>query len=222
MITQVAAIVRKDLLVERRNKANINALAFLGVLLLVVVSFALGGRHHLLRLAAPGTLWVIFAFAGMLAFARAYQSEVDNRCFEGMLLAGALPRAIYLGKLVAVTAVMFLVEVATLTVMVLLYAISLTNAFFQIIPILALGTIGFASIGVLYGRLTMNLRAREVLLPLLALPVVIPALLAAVSGTANALDISRSVPTVWLEILIVFDIVFVTAGLLIYPALEGE
>jgi heme exporter protein B len=218
----VIAILGKDLLLERRTKANLNALIFLGGVILVIISFALGPSPARLHSAAAGVLWVAFVFAGVLAFARAYQAETDNRCFEGLLLAGAEPRAIYVGKLLGTCAIMLVVETAVTAALGVLYGLNLWRHIPELALAMALGTLGVAAVGVLYGRLTMSLRAREILLPLLVLPAVVPVLLAAVEASSVALRGSTSTFWTWLELLIVFDVVFVTAAILVYPTLCEE
>jgi heme exporter protein B len=223
MIAQVLSITKKDLLLERRGKANLNALVFLAGLILVVISFALGPSPSRLQSAAAGVLWVAFAFAGIIAFGRAYQTESDNRCFEGMVLAGANPKAIYLGKLAATMTVMLLVEIVVVGAMGVLYNLHLWGRLPILLLIALLGTVGFASVGILYGRLTMTLRAREVLLPVLVLPVVLPVVLAAVRASGIALSQAPlSELSSWIELLVVFDIVFVAAGLLTFESLCEE
>ena len=223
VIGQVLTVARKDLLLEGRGKASLNALIFLAGLILVVISFALGPSRSRLEAAASGVLWVAFAFAGIIAFARAYQTESDNRCFEGMLLAGANPRAIYLGKLIASIAVMFAVEVVVVVSMEVLYSLHLWARLPVLLAVALLGTVGFAAVGVLYGRLTMALKAREVLLPILVLPVVLPVVLASVRASAVVLS---NAPleglSTWTELLVVFDVVFLSAGLLTFETLCDE
>ena len=223
VIGQMLTVARKDLLLERRGKANLNALIFLAGLILVVISFALGPSPSRLQAAASGVLWVAFAFAGIIAFARAYQTESDNRCFEGMLLAGADPKAIYLGKLAAAIVVMFAVEIVVVVSMGVLYNLQLWTRMPILLSVALLGTVGFAAVGILYGRLTMALRAREVLLPILVLPVVLPVVLASVRASGIVIsDAPLTGLSIWIELLIVFDIVFLAVGLLTFESLCEE
>ncbi len=223
MIGDILLVVSKDLLLERRSKANLNALIFLSGIILVVISFALGPSSSRLQSVAGGILWIAFAFAGVLAFGRAYQVEGNNGCFEGMLLTGVDPRTIYLGKLIATCIVMLAVEMVVVFAMALLYGLDLWSRAPSLLLIATLGTLGFASIGILYGRLTMSLRAREVMLPLLVLPVVLPLVLAAVQATQIVIQGGSVGGTwIWVELLVVFDIVFLTAGLLTFAVLCEE
>jgi heme exporter protein B len=222
MIRQILVLVRKDLVIERRSRASLNALIFFAALILVIVSFALGPNVHRLRATSGAILWIVFAFSAVLAFARSYQAESENRCFEGLLLAGMYPRAIYMGKLAGTSIVMFLVEAVVIITAAMLDDLNLVSVASLLTAITILGTVGIASVGVLYGRLTMSLRAREVMLPLLVLPVVIPAILASVKATTLVLASSTNGLGNWVELLIVFDVVFVTGGLLTYEALARE
>lgn len=218
----MVTIVGKDLRLEWRTKANINALIFLAGVILVIISFALGPSEARLRASSGGVLWVAFVFAGVLAFARVYQVEEQNRCFEGLLLSGAPPRAIYLAKLISTCLIMLVVEGVVVAALGVLYGLNLWRWLPWLAVIIVFGTVGVASVGVLYGRLTMSLRAREVLLPLLVLPAIVPAILASVRASSSILAHSVSGIWIWLELLAVFDVVFLTVGILVYPTLCEE
>jgi heme exporter protein B len=219
---QVWAVVRKDLLVETRSRANFNAMLFFAGIVLLIFSFALGPNHARLQSAAGGLLWLAFIFAGLLAFGRAYAIESENDAFEGLLLIAQHRSAIYLGKLLAAMAVMLLIEIVVVPLMALLYSANLLSYVPQLLLIGVLGTAGFAAIGTLYGALTMSLRARELLLPLLLLPVTVPVIVASVKSTTLVLAGNGQDIGVWLSLLVAFDVVFVTAGLLSYEYAAGE
>lgn len=219
---QVWAVLRKDVLLEARSRTNVNAIVFFAGLTLLVFSFALGPNRAHLQTAAAGILWLALIFSGVLAFGRIYQLESENGAFEGLLLMARNRSAIYLGKMLGATAVMFLVEIVLVPVMAVLYDLDLSAGLPLLVLACVLGTVGFAAVGALYGALTMSLRAREVLLPLLLLPVTVPILLGAVKATGVALNHGHGDLAVWLELLVAFDIVFVTAGLLTFEYAAGE
>jgi heme exporter protein B len=219
---QAWAVFRKDVVLEARTKVNINAMLFFAGTVLLIFSFALGPDPDRLRTAAAGLLWLAFIFAGLLAFGRSYQLEAENRAFEGLLLVAQHRSAIYLGKLCGAAAVMLVIEVIIVPVMAVLYNIDLWKSIPALLLVGVLGTVGFAAIGALYGALTMSLRAREVLLPLLMLPVTVPVVLGAVKATGYILAGQRHDLGLWLEVLTAFDIVFVTAGLLLYESAVAE
>lgn len=214
-------MVRKDLLLELRSRATLNAMLFFAGIVVLIFSFALGPSPSRLQQAAGGLLWLAFIFAGLLAFSRIYQLEAENRAFEGLLLIARHPSAIYAGKLVGAVLVMVVIELIVGPLMALLYNLNLLASALPLLLVVLLGTIGFAAIGALYGALTMSFRAREVLLPLLLLPVTVPVVLGAVRATSIVLA-GQNGATLWLELLGAYDIIFVTAGLLVYEYAVGE
>lgn len=215
-------MVRKDVLIEARSRANFNAVLFFAVLAVLIFSFALGSDPARLRQVAGGVLWLAFVFSGTLTFARAYGLEAENNAFEGLLLVAQYPSAIYAGKLMGSAVIMLVIEAIILPLMAILYNLDLWRQIPAILFIGLVGTIGYASVGVLYGALTMRLRAREVLLPLLVLPVTVPVLLAAVTATNAVLANHGGDAGKWIELLVLFDIVFVTAGLLTFEYTATE
>lgn len=219
---QAWAVARKDLLLELRSRTNLNAMLFFAATVLLIFGFALGPNADRLRAAAGGLLWLAFVFAGVLAFSRAYQLEAENNAFEGLLLVTRSRSALYAGKVLATVAVMLVIEAVTLPLMAVLYNLDLWGAALPLALIGVLGTVGYASVGALYGALTMSLRAREVLLPLLLLPVTVPVILGAVKATGYALAGQDGDLGLWVELLVAFDVVFLTAGLLVFEYAVGE
>jgi heme exporter protein B len=219
---QVWAIFRKDLMLEARSRVNVNAMLFFSGMVLLVFSFALGPSQARLKAAAGGLLWLAFIFAGMLAFGRAYQLETENNAFEGLLLVTQSRSAIYAGKVLGTVAVMVVIEAFVIPLMAILYNLNLWSAILPILPIAVLGTLGFASIGSLYGALTMSLRAREVMLPLLLLPITVPVILGAVKATTYVLTGQHGDLGLWIELLVAFDIIFLTAGMLTFEYAVGD
>ncbi len=219
---QAWAVLRKDVLLEARSRVNINAMLFFAGMVLLVFSFALGPGRAQLQAAAGGILWLAFIFAGLLAFGRIYQLEAENYAFEGLLLVARNRSAIYAGKMLGATLVMLLIEAVVLPLMAILYNLDLSGSALLLVLVGVLGTLGFAAIGALYGALTMSLRAREVLLPLLLLPVTVPVLLGAVKATTYALAGQTGQIGQWIELLAAFDVIFVTAGLLMFEYAFGE
>jgi heme exporter protein B len=219
---QARAVFWKDVLLEYRSRVNLNAMLFFTGMVLLVFSFALGPSPSRLRTAAAGLLWLAFLFSGVLAFGRAYQLEAENNAFEGLLLTAENRSAIYAGKVLGVVAVMALVEVVTFPLMALLYNLDIWSAAPSVALVVVLGTIGFSAIGALYGALTMSLRAREVLLPILVLPVTAPVILGAVKATGSLLTGRPDNLHLWIELLAAFDVIFITLGLLIYEHAVGE
>jgi heme exporter protein B len=213
----------KDLLVERRSKETLNALLFFSLLLLFVFQFALGPDRERLAGALPGVLWLGFILSALLALGRTFLIEREHDCWEGLLLAPGDKSAIYLGKLGANLMLMAVVETLVLALFVVFFDIDLGRAFPGLALVVALGTVGLGSVGTLFAAMTAHVRAREVLFPVLLLPVQIPVLLATVNAT-EALLLGEPLVAVahWVKLLAAADVVYVAVGLLTFDVvLEG-
>jgi heme exporter protein B len=213
----------KDLLVERRSKETLNALLFFSLLLLFVFQFALGPDRERLAGVLPGVLWLGFILSALLALGRTFVVEREHDCWEGLLLAPGDKSAIYLGKLGANLTLMAVVETLVLTLFVVFFDIDLGRAFPGLALVVALGTIGLGAVGTLFAAMTAHVRAREVLFPVLLLPVQIPVLLATVKATEGLL-LGEPLGAVahWVKLLAAADVVYVVIGLLTFDVvLEG-
>lgn len=213
----------KDLLVERRSKETLNALLFFSLLLLFVFQFALGPDRERLAGVLPGVLWLGFILSALLALGRTFLLEREHDCWEGLLLAPGDKSAIYLGKLGANLTLMAVVETLVLVLFVIFFDIDLARAFPGLALVVALGTIGLGAVGTLFAAMTAHVRAREVLFPVLLLPVQIPVLLATVKAT-EALLLGEALGAVahWVKLLVAADVVYVVIGLLTFDVvLEG-
>ncbi|HEX8918160.1 MAG TPA: heme exporter protein CcmB [Chloroflexota bacterium] len=221
-VEQTWVVLRKDLLLEARSRTSLNAMIFFAAMVLLIFSFALGPDQQRLRASAGGLLWLAFLFSGILAFGRAYQLEAENAAFEGLLLIARNRSAVYIGKVLGTAAIMLLIEIVAVPLMAILYNLDLWSNLPQLAGVFALGTLGFAAVGALYGALTMSLRAREVLLPLLMLPITVPVILGAVKATGMVLGSDHGDIRLWLELLVAYDVIFLTVGMLTYEYAVGE
>jgi heme exporter protein B len=213
----------KDLLVERRSKETLNALLFFSLLLLFVFQFALGPDRERLAGVLPGVLWLGFILSALLALGRTFLIEREHDCWEGLLLAPGDKSAIYLGKLGANLLLMAVVETLVLALFVVFFDIDLGRAFPGLVLVVALGTVGLGAVGTLFAAMTAHIRAREVLFPVLLLPVQIPVLLATVKAT-EALLLGEPLGAVahWVKLLAAADVVYVAVALLTFDVvLEG-
>jgi len=213
----------KDLLVERRSKETLNALLFFSLALLFVFQFALGPDRERLAAVLPGLLWLGFILSGMLGLGRVFLVERENDCWEGLLLAPGDKSAIYLGKLGGSLALMFVMEAIVLLLFALFFNLDLAPVLSGLALVIGLGTLGFAAIGTLFAAMTAQARARELLFPVLLLPVLVPVLLGTVKAT-EALLLREPLADVahWLKLLVAADVVYLVAGLLTFDfILEG-
>jgi heme exporter protein B len=216
-------VLWKDVVTERRSKATLNALLFFSLLLLFVFQFTLGGDRERLTAALPGLLWLGFVLAGLVGLGRTFLLERENDCWDGLLLAPGDKSAIYLGKVAGNLVLMLVVEAILLALFALFFNVDVAGALPALTLVMLLGTVGFAAVGTLFAAMTAHVRAREVLFPVLLLPVAIPVLLASVKATEAALGGEPlSGVTPWLQLLVAADVVYVTVGLLTFDAiLEG-
>src|SRR5262249_9313548 len=163
-------VLWKDLLTERRSKESLNALLFFALLLLFLFQFALGPDRDRLRAALPGLLWLGLVLAGLLGLGRSFLAERDNDCWAGLRLAPGDKSAIYLGKLLGNFLLMGAVEVVLVSLFGVFYDVDLRPALGALAVVLLLGTAGLAAMGTLFAALTAQVRARELLFPVLLLP----------------------------------------------------
>jgi heme exporter protein B len=208
-LRKISAILWKDIVAELRTKEMFSAMFVFAVLVIVVFTFAFDLRvsGERVRQVAPGALWVAFAFAGVLGLNRAFVLEKDRGCLEGLLLAPVDHTAIYFGKMISTVLFMLVVEGLMLPVFTAFLGVNLFDL--RLILIILLGTIGFAGVGTILSAMTAQTRAREVLLPILLLPVAAPVLIAAVKATAGILDgLAMSEIARWWQLLIAFDLIF--------------
>ena len=213
----------KDLAVERRSKETLNALVFFSLLLLFVFQFALGPDRERLAAVLPGVLWLGFILSGLLALGRTFLVEREHDCWEGLLLAPGDKSAIYLGKLAGNVVLMVVVESLVLGLFTVFFDLDLTRALPGLLVVVALGTLALAAVGTLFAAMTANIRARELLFPVLLLPVQVPVLLASVKAS-EALLLGEPLGSVahWVKLLAAADLIYVVVGLLTFDViLEG-
>ncbi len=210
-------VLWKDLLVERRSKESLNALFFFSLLLLFLFQFALGPDRERLAQALPGLLWLGFVLAGLLGLGRSFIAERDNDCWEGLLLTPGDKSAIYLGKLLANFILMTVVEVVLVVLFGVFYNVDLWSVLGPLGVVLFLGTVGLSAVGTLFAAMTAQVRARELLFPVLLLPVQVPVLLATVSATQIVVAGQPLAEAAsWLKLLAGADVVYLAIGLLTF------
>jgi heme exporter protein B len=218
---QAAAIARKDILSELRSREIVTSVLVFAVLVLIIFNFAFSVEQEIMLTLAPGVLWVAFTFAGVLALNRAFIPEIEERCLEGLLACPAPREAIYLGKLLGSLFFLLLVEVIILPVFALLFNINIFLP--ELILSTLLGTVGFSAVGIVFSALAVNTRAREMVLPVLFLPVVSPVIISVVECSSLALaGRSWSDMTVWFIILAAFDVIFLVVPFLIFSYVIEE
>jgi heme exporter protein B len=224
MVASFAAVLRKDLLLEVRGGQSTVALGALSLLVLIVLVFAFnpGGGERGVE-AAAGALWVAMVFSGMLGATRAVAAEHENGCMRALLVSPLDRAALYAAKLAAAFIFMAVAEVVSIILMVLFFNLDFDAHTMRMIPAVMLGALGFAALATLLAGISSRVRGGDLILPLLAVPMFVPALIAGVKASAAALGgASFGDLTMWLKVLGAFDVMFVAAGYLLFEYVAGE
>jgi heme exporter protein B len=218
---KVWAIVTKDIVAELHTREMVSAMLIFSVLAMLIFSFALDLRGAMARVAAPGVLWATVAFAGTLGLSRSLAREEQTGCIDGLLLAPMDRSAIFFGKALGNLVFMAIVEIILLPLFSALFDVGLLQA--GVLVVTALGTVGYAAVGTLLAAIAVNTRAREVMLPILLLPLVIPALIPAVQATGSLVEGSPMADVSgWVRLLIVYDLIIVAVSMLTFEYIVEE
>lgn len=216
-------LLRKDLLLEWRSRARINALVFFAFATLLLFSFALGPDTALLRRNAGGYLWLALLLSSVLALGESFRVERENASMEGLRLVPVDARAVFLSKAIANAALLFALAVLLIPVLIALLDVRVVMSWGMLATLLALGCLAIAAPGTLYGAIASQARARDVLLPLLLFPILVPALVAAAKGTALVFEGDpMSQFASWLALLSGFDLLYWGLGVLLFPRVVEE
>ncbi len=221
MFTKILAIFWKDILTEFRTKEIVTSVLVFALLVLVIFNFAFGTRADGMELVAPGILWVALTFGGVLGFNRIFAVEKENSRLEGLMLCPVDQAIIYWGKLVG--GFTFMLAIAIVITPIFLALFNLPLFLPRLALIILLANIGFASVGTLFSAVAINTRARDVMLPILFLPIVFPVIVAAVKATVPVLagESWEGILT-WLQIIIAFDIIYLVVATLVFEFVVEE
>jgi heme exporter protein B len=212
---QAGVIAMKDLRAELRSKEAINASFSFALVILLLFSFAVEPSVEQVGEMSGGILWIVFAFAGTLVLNRSFARELPNDCLDALIAAPISGAALFLGKALANFLLVLAVELVSLPVFGIFYNVRWTAQISSLLLVLALGTWGLTVIGTIFSALTVNIRLRELMLPLLVYPMMIPGLMAAMNLSTHLIGgspISAEMIT-WLKLLIGFDVIFTALAL---------
>lgn len=221
ILRQVWAVVAKDIAAELHTREMVSAMLVFAVLSLLVFSFALDLRGAVARAAGPGVLWATVAFAGTLGLSRSLVREQQSGCIDGLLLAPVDRSAIFFGKAIGNLIFMAIVEIVLLPLFSALFDVPLLRP--GVMLVVALGTIGYAAVGTLLAAIAVNTRAREVMLPVLLLPLAVPLLIAAVQATGGLVEgATLGEVSGWVRLVVVYDLVIVAVSMLTFGYIVEE
>lgn len=217
LLRQAGWLIWKDLLLEIRRRESLVTMFFFGTLLLFVFHFAFEMPRERAPEMAPGLLWLAFLFTGTLGLTQLFQPERENHCLDALLLSPMDRAALYLAKVFFNLVLMLVVELVVLPLFWVLFNLDSWRLLPAIFMVAFLGTLGFCVLGTLFSAVTMRARARELLLPLILFPLMIPVILATIRTMEVILrsgDASEA--SDWLRLLLGFDVIFLTAGFLVF------
>lgn len=209
-LRQTITIATKDLRSEIRTKESLNAAISFAIVILVLFSFAMDPSSDQIKEMSGGLLWLVFAFAGALILNRSFARELSNDCLDALVSSPIPGAALFLGKALANFVLLLVVEVVSLPIFGILYNMDWMRQQAGLAAVLILATWGITVIGTMFSALTVNLRMRELMLPTLIYPMMIPALMAAMRLTTLLIG-GESIPAedwIWVRLLIGFDIIF--------------
>lgn len=222
-MTKIWAIVWKDLISELRTKELLTPMFTFALLTMVIFNFAFDLSAELVPIAAPAILWVAFTFAGVLGLGRSFALEKEGNSILGVLLTPTDRSLIFLGKMIGNVIFVFITALIIIPTFVLLFNYNLGNTLLPLLLVVLLGTIGFVSVGTLFSAIASNTRLREVLLPILLFPIIIPVIVSSVKLTGAILAGKSMVEeNSALQILISFDIIFLVACSVLFEYVVEE
>jgi len=217
LLRQIWVVTVKDLRAELRTKEAINASFAFAMVILLMFSFAFDPSDDTTREISGGLLWIVFAFAGTLILNRSFARELPNDCLDALIAAPISSSALFLGKAFANFVLVLAVEFMALPVFGIFYNVHWTLQLPELVMVMLLGTWALTVIGTIFSALTVNIRLREVMLPMLTYPILVPALMGAMlltSKLVNGIPIAADTLE-WLKILVGFDIVYTAVSLIL-------
>jgi len=217
-----AILLAKELRLEFRTRELLNATVIFSLVVVVLFSFAFDPTTAESRRYGPGLLWIAFLFAGSLMLHPSFGREQANDTLDALRMAPISPFAILLGKTLANFLFLAVTETILVPVFAVLYNVSIGGAIGRLALVLGLGTLGLAVTGTVFSAIAAHARMRELLLPLLLLPILAPLLIAAVEATASLFAEQPALDRTWLAFLAGFDIVFLTASWILSDFLLEE
>ena len=217
------AILHKDILTEWRTKERLSSMVFFVLLVLLVFNFSFELGGFALHEIGPGVLWSAYVFASLLGLNRTFATEQANNCLDALLLAPGDRGAVYLGKMLGNMLFLLVIELLSLPFFALFFNLPLGDYLLPLLGILFLGAASLASVGTLFAIMAGNAHLRELLLPLLLLPMAMPALISCVEATAEVFKRSRiEMLFPHLQILGVYVVIFTTLSLLLFEYVVEE
>ncbi|MBI4511388.1 MAG: heme exporter protein CcmB [Deltaproteobacteria bacterium] len=223
-LRHAAIVAWKDLRVELRTREIVYTMVFFAVMVVLIFSFAFIEDGQAVGDVSSGILWIAVAFAGMLGLSRAFDREREGDTIRGLLLSPAERGALFVGKAAGIALFMLIAEAVVVPLVGVLFRAPVLAHPLELALLLILATIGFSVVGSVFAAMLIRTRMREVLLPVVFYPIVIPALIAGTKGSAALLATPSTLPVAyfWIKFLAVFDALFLSVALWAFESLVIE
>ena len=222
IVRGASIVLAKELRLEFRSRELLTTTLVFVLMVIVLFSFSFAPTTEESRKLAPGLLWIAFLFAGSLMLHPSFTREQSNETLAALRLAPIEPFAILLGKILANLAFLLLTELLLLPIFAVLYNVAVLLVLGRLVVVLLLGTLGLAVTGTAFSAISAQARMRELLLPLLLLPVLTPVLIASVECTAGLFADPAELRTSWLNVLLAFDVIFLAGSYILCGTLLVE
>jgi len=220
-LSAIRAVIWKDLTAEWRTRENLSAMLVFALLVILIFNFALELDIQAQESLSAGVLWTTFIFAGTIGLNRSLSVEKDRGCLDGLLLAPVDRSVIYFGKAIGNLIFMLLVEIIVLPVYSFLYQVPVFQPGFLFVVLL--GSIGYVAVGTLLATMVVQVRTRDILLPILLFPLTLPVIIPAVKASQGfLLMLPLTEITPWLNLLIVYDLIFTAAAFMVFDFVVEE
>jgi heme exporter protein B len=220
-LNAIRAVIWKDLTAEWRTRENLSAMLVFALLVILIFNFALELDIQAQESLSAGVLWTTFIFAGTIGLNRSLAVEKDRGCLDGLLLAPVDRSVIYFGKAIGNLIFMLLVEIIVLPVYSFLYQVPVFQPGFLLVVVL--GSFGYVAVGTLLATMVIQARTRDILLPILLFPLTLPVIIAAVKASQGfLLMVPLTEISAWLNLLIVYDLIFTAAAFMVFDFVVEE
>jgi len=215
-LSQVMTIIWKDFITEIKTRELFSSMFIFALLVVIIFIFSINLSLIQASEVGPGVLWVAFLFAGTIGLNRSFMLEKENDCLQGLLLAPMDRTALYFGKLVSNLVFLLIMEVFTLPLFMVFFNIDLLPHLLPLLYVIFVGTLGFCAVGTLLSSLSANLKTRDIMLPILLYPIIIPIIIGSVKMTGQVLaGEPLSSMMNWVSLILCFDIIYIAISIMV-------
>ena len=214
-LNQVRAIVWKDFVTELKTRELFSSMFIFALLVIIIFIFSINLSIVKASEVGPGVLWVAFLFAGTIGLNRSFMLEKENGCLQGLLFAPVDRTALYFGKLISNFVFLLIMEAFILPIFMIFFNVDLISYLLPLMYVIFLGTLGFCAIGTLLSSLSANLKTRDIMLPILLYPLIIPIIIGSVRMTGQVLagePLSNMVN--WMSLVLSFDVIYIAVSIM--------